>query len=50
MVVLGESAVLSDQMAKLEGKEPVRIGLTFPGSDNHRLALNIMYWLSGILD
>ena len=50
VVVLGESAVLSDQMAKLEGKEPVRIGLTFPGSDNHRLALNIMYWLSGILD
>ena len=50
LIVLGESAVLSDQMGKIEGKEPIRMGLTFPGSDNRQLALNVMHWLSGILD
>jgi hypothetical protein len=50
VVVLGEAAVLSAQVVKEPGKEPYRTGMTFPGSDNRQLALNIMHWLSGVLD
>lgn len=50
VVVLGEAAVLSAQLVKMPGKEPLRVGMTFPGSDNRQLALNIMHWLAGLLD
>lgn len=50
VVVLGEAAVLSAQVLKEPGKEPYRTGMTFPGSDNRQLALNIMHWLSRVLD
>ena len=51
VVILGEAAVLSAQVRQLSGKqEPVRVGMTFPGSDNRQLALNTMHWLSGLLD
>ncbi len=41
VVVLGEAAALSTRAP---------FGLTFPGTDNRQLALNIMHWLSGLLD
>jgi hypothetical protein len=50
VVVLGEAAVLSAQVVKRPGKDLRRLGMTFPGSDNRQLALNIMHWLSGLLD
>lgn len=52
VVVLGEAAVLSAQVVKNPGaKDPgARFGMNFPGSDNRQLALNIMHWLSGLLD
>jgi hypothetical protein len=49
VVVLGEAAVLSAQVVKQPGKEPQRVGMTFPGSDNRQFALNIMHWLSRLL-
>jgi hypothetical protein len=45
VVVLGEAAQLSAQVA---GLEP--FGMNLPGIDNRQMALNIMHWLSGLLD
>ncbi len=51
VVVVGEAAVLSAQMLKTPAMEkPLRVGMTYPGSDNRQLALNIMHWLTGKLD
>jgi hypothetical protein len=45
VVVMGEAAELS---AQLIGNE--RFGMNVPGLDNRQMALNIMHWLSGLLD
>jgi hypothetical protein len=45
VVVLGEAAELS---AQLIGSEP--FGMNVPGLDNRKMALNVMHWLSGLLD
>lgn len=45
VVVMGEAAELS---AQLIGNE--RFGMNVPGLDNRRMALNIMHWLSGLID
>lgn len=50
VVVMGEAAVLSAQVVKLQEKPAFRMGMNFPGSDNRQLALNIMHWLSRVLD
>ncbi len=50
VVVMGEAAVLSAQVVTLGEKPPFKMGMNFPGSDNRQLALNIMHWLSHILD
>jgi|GEM_PF-115986 len=47
VVVLGEAAQLS---AQIFGEEPGRMGMNVPGSDNRQFALNIMHWLSGLLE
>ena len=47
VVVLGEAAMLTAQVFRLPGQE-VRLGMEYPGSDNRRLALNILHWLSGL--
>jgi len=47
VVVLGEAAMLSAQVA---GPEKRPVGLNHPGIDNRQLALNIMHWLSGLLN
>ena len=46
VVVLGEAAELSAQVIG-EGE---RFGMNVPGLDNRRMALNIMHWLSGLLE
>ncbi len=46
VVVLGEAAMLSAQRTT----EGLLIGLNRPGLDNRRFALNVMHWLSGLLD
>ena len=45
VVVLGEAAELSAQVAGGE-----RFGMNVPGLDNRQMALNLMHWLSGLLE
>jgi hypothetical protein len=47
VVVLGEAAMLSAQLA---GPRKMKFGMNHPGIDNRQLALNIMHWLSGLLN
>jgi hypothetical protein len=46
VVMLGEAAMLSAQL----GREGMRVGMNRPGLDNRQFALNVMHWLSGLLD
>jgi hypothetical protein len=46
-VVLGEAAMLSAQVA-VDGT--FKMGMITGGIDNKQLALNILHWLSGLLD
>ena len=45
VVVLGEAAELSAQLIGVE-----RFGMNVPGLDNRQMALNILHWLSGLLE
>ena len=45
VVVLGEAAELSAQVAGGD-----KFGMNVPGLDNRQMALNIMHWLSGLLE
>jgi len=47
VVVLGEAAMLSAQLA---GPNKMPFGMNRPGLDNKQIALNIVHWLSGLLN
>ncbi|HEY2156678.1 MAG TPA: hypothetical protein VGH33_13690 [Isosphaeraceae bacterium] len=47
VVVLGEAGQLS---AQVTGPQRRPMGMNVPGVDNCRLALNIMHWLSGLIE
>jgi hypothetical protein len=47
VVILGEASQLSAQRV---GPQRRPMGMNAPGSDNRQWALNIMHWLSGLLD
>ncbi len=47
VVVLGEAGDLS---AQVYGNPPQRMGMNVPGCDNRQFALNIVHWLSGLID
>lgn len=47
VVVLGEASELSAQRAGPQGRP---MGMNFPGTDNRQWTLNILHWLSGLLD
>ena len=47
VVVMGEAGMLSAQLA---GPGKMKFGMNRPGIDNRQLALNIMHWLSRLLD
>jgi len=49
VVVLGEAAMLAGQGPR-PGQKFRRWWLDYPGIDNRQLALNIMHWLSGLLN
>jgi peroxiredoxin len=54
VVVIGDDRIfaaelLGGQMARIVGKE-MPIGMNTPGYDNRQLALNVMRWLTGVLD
>jgi hypothetical protein len=50
VVVLGEAAQLSAQLTGMERTPNNMMGMNAPGSDNRQFALNIMHWLSGLLE
>ena len=50
VVVLGEAAMLTAQVTRRPGEQPVRFGMSLPGADNRQLAMNIMRWLAGELN
>jgi hypothetical protein len=49
VVVTGEAAMLSAQILK-EGENSNPFGMNVPGFDNRQLALNMLHWLSRLLD
>jgi hypothetical protein len=46
VVVMGEAAELSAQVVGADDK----FGMNVPGLDNRQMAINIMHWLSGLLE
>lgn len=50
VVVIGEAAVISGQATGRPGTNIDRWGRHIPGIDARQFALNIMHWLSGLLD
>jgi len=46
VVVLGEAAMLSAQVVRIPGREPMYMGMNVPGHDDQQFALNILHWLS----
>jgi hypothetical protein len=47
VVVMAEAGMLSAQLA---GPRKMKFGMNRPGIDNRQLALNIMHWLSRLLN
>jgi len=47
VVVMGEAGQLS---AQLVGPQRRPMGMNFPGCDNKQWALNVVHWLSGLMD
>jgi Leucine-rich repeat (LRR) protein len=48
VVVMGEAGDLS---AQIYGSDPVgKMGMNVPGCDNRQFALNIIHWLTGLID
>ena len=47
VVVLGEASQITAQIA---GPMKRTMGMNYPGIDNRQMTLNIMHWLSGLLD
>ena len=47
VVVMGEAAMLSAQLA---GPQQMKMGMNQPGLDNKQLVLNLVHWLTGILN
>jgi len=50
VVMLGEAAMLSAQVIRGMGPRPFLMGMNRAGIDNQQLALNIVHWLTGLLD
>lgn len=50
VVVAGEAAMFTAQVASAPGRGTRRFGFTWPGTDDRQLALNIVRWLARALD
>ena len=55
VVVLGEAAMLSAQVvqgmaAQLSGQTEIQMGMNRKGFDNRQFTLNVMHWLSKLLN
>lgn len=49
VVVLGEAAMMTSQVARANGSV-LRFGLSHPNHQNRQLAINIMHWLSRLIE
>jgi hypothetical protein len=51
IVVLGEAALLSAQIIRLDGDRATetKFGMNVPGNDDRQFALNVLHWLSRLL-
>jgi hypothetical protein len=50
VVILGEAAMLTAQIAKLPGQAAFPFGMNVPGNDDKQFALNVLHWLSRAFD
>lgn len=50
VVVLGEAALLTAQVVDIPGVPFTRMGMNVPGSDDEHFALNVMHWLSRLIN
>jgi hypothetical protein len=50
VVALGEAAMLSAQIVRYPDGRELRFGMNVEGNDNRQFALNVVRWLSGLLD
>lgn len=53
VVRLGEAALFSAQVVTLprrDGEVVFKAGMNVPGNDNRQFALNVLRWLSGLLE
>ena len=50
VVVLGEAAMMSAQVVRVLFWRVMRMGMNVTGSDDRQFALNVLHWLSGLLD
>lgn len=50
VVILGEAALMSAQVVKFPSRPDIKMGMNAPGSDDRQFALNVLHWLSGILN
>lgn len=50
VVVVGEAAALTAQQTYAPNGERLLFGMNRPGNDNRQFVLNVMHWLSGVLD
>ena len=49
VVVVGEPGMLTAEIANEPDREPQKVGMNVPGTDNPQFALNIVRWLAGVL-
>jgi hypothetical protein len=49
LVVVGEAALFSAQVLRIQGKPDLRFGMNAPGNDDKQFVLNTLHWLSGSL-
>ena len=49
VVVFGEAALFTAQVASAPGISTRRFGFTWPGTDDRQLAINTVRWLAGVL-
>lgn len=53
VVILGEAGLFSAQVVRFEQggqQQEMKMGMNVPGNDDRQFALNVLHWLSGLLD
>jgi hypothetical protein len=50
VVVLGEAGFLTAQLIRWTDGTETRFGLNVPGNDDQQFALNVVHWLSRLLE